>query len=53
MMDIPYWSMIPAVTAEPHDRERLSVVGRTCAGVGNALITIGTVMSVSLLGGGK
>ena len=33
MMDIPYWSMIPAVTDTPQDRENLSVVGRTCAGV--------------------
>lgn len=51
MMDIPYWSMIPAMTNNAKDRESLSVVGRTCAGVGNALITIGTVMAVALLGG--
>ncbi len=51
MMDIPYWSMIPAVTTNARDREQLSVVGRTCAGVGNALIQVGTVMSVALLGG--
>ena len=31
MMDIPYWSMIPAVTRTPKDRENLSMVGRTCA----------------------
>ena len=37
MMDIPYWSMIPAVTRTPADRENLSMVGRTCAGVGSAL----------------
>ena len=36
MMDIPYWSMIPAVNRTPADRENLSVVGRTCAGVGSA-----------------
>lgn len=52
MMDIPYWSMIPAVTDNSADREQLSVVGRTCAGVGNALITVGTVMAVAALGGG-
>lgn len=52
MMDIPYWSMIPAVTDNSKDREHLSVVGRTCAGVGNALITVGTVMAVAALGGG-
>ena len=53
MMDIPYWSMIPAVTDTPQDRENLSVVGRTCAGVGNALITVFTVKAVSMLGAGS
>ncbi|MCR5795624.1 MAG: glycoside-pentoside-hexuronide (GPH):cation symporter [Solobacterium sp.] len=53
MMDIPYWSMIPAVTDTPKERESLTVVGRTCAGVGNALITIGTMLAVKFLGGGN
>ncbi|MBQ3273535.1 MAG: MFS transporter [Solobacterium sp.] len=53
MMDIPYWSMIPAVTDTPQDRENLSVVGRTCAGVGNALITVFTVKAVAMLGAGS
>ena len=52
MMDIPYWSMIPAVTDNSRDREHLSVVGRTCAGIGSAIITVLTVMSVAMLGGG-
>lgn len=51
MMDIPYWSMIPAVTQKPKDREALSVVGRTCAGVGSALVQVGTLMAVAMLGG--
>ena len=51
MMDIPYWSMIPAVTDTPKDRENLSVVGRTCAGVGSALIAMGTMLMVGMLGG--
>lgn len=51
MMDIPYWSMIPAVTKTPADRENLSVVGRTCAGVGSALIAMLTVLLVGILGG--
>ena len=53
MMDIPYWSMIPAVTDTPQDRESLSVVGRTCAGVGSALIQVGTLLTVNALGGGN
>ncbi|MCM1148531.1 MAG: glycoside-pentoside-hexuronide (GPH):cation symporter [Butyricicoccus sp.] len=51
MMDIPYWSMIPAVTGTPADRENLSVVGRTCAGVGSAIIAMFTVLLVGVLGG--
>ena len=52
MMDIPFWSMIPAVTSTTKDRENLSVVGRTSAGVGYALINVFTVMAVSKLGCG-
>ncbi len=51
MMDIPYWSMIPAITSTPKDTENLSVIGRTCAGVGAALIAMGTVLLVGILGG--
>ena len=51
MMDIPYWSMIPAVTRTPKDRENLSMVGRTCAGVGSALIAMFTMLLVGILGG--
>ena len=53
MMDIPYWSMIPAITSTPADTENLSVIGRTCAGVGAALIAMGTVLLVDKLGGGN
>lgn len=51
MMDIPYWSMIPAVTKTVSDRESLSVVGRTCAGVGSALIAMLAMLLVGILGG--
>ena len=53
MMDIPYWSMIPAITDTPQDTENLSVIGRTCAGVGSAIIAMLTVLSVKMLGGGN
>lgn len=52
MMDIPYWSMIPAFTEGGKEREGLSTLARSCAGVGSALITIITVKCVSLLGQG-
>lgn len=51
MMDIPYWSMIPAVTKTSAERENLSVVGRTCVGVGSALIAMFTMLLVGALGG--
>lgn len=53
MMDIPYWSMIPAFTEGGKEREGLSTLARSCAGVGSAIITIITVKCVSLLGQGN
>ena len=50
MMDIPYWSMVPAFTESGKERESLSAFARSCAGVGSALISIITVMSVAALG---
>lgn len=51
IMDIPYWSMIPAICENTKQRENLSVVGRSCAGVGAALISILTMKCIPLLGG--
>ena len=39
------------MTKTPKDRETLSVVGRTCAGVGSALIAMFTMLLVGALGG--
>ena len=50
MMDIPYWSMVPAFTEAGKEREGLSALARSCAGVGSAIISIVTVMAVSALG---
>jgi Na+/melibiose symporter-like transporter len=50
MMDIPYWSMIPAFTKGGKEREGLSALARSCAGVGSAIVTIITVMAVSAIG---
>ena len=50
MMDIPYWSMIPAFTEGGKERENLTTLARSSAGVGSALITIVTVMAVQFLG---
>ena len=50
MMDIPYWSMIPAFTKSGKEREGLTTLARSCAGVGSALVTIFTVMIVNAIG---
>ncbi len=53
IMDIPYWSMIPAITSSGKDRENISVIGRSCAGLGNAVPTVLTMVVVPILGGGS
>ena len=50
MMDIPYWSMIPAFTRGGKEREGLTTLARSCAGVGSALVTIFTVKLVQMIG---
>ena len=50
MMDIPYWSMIPAFTEGGKERENLTTLARTAAGVGSAIISIATMKLVPLLG---
>jgi Na+/melibiose symporter and related transporters len=52
-MDIPYWSMIPALSIDQKERENTAVVARVCAGIGFTLITVGTVPLVKLLGAGN
>ena len=53
MMDIPYWSMIPAITAHGKERENISVIARSCAGLGFAIPVALTMVIVPLLGGGN
>lgn len=53
MMDIPYWSMIPAFTQSGPEREGLTTLARSSAGVGSAIVTVITMLSVQALGGGS
>lgn len=53
MMDIPFWSMIPAFTEGGKERENLSTLARSCAGVGSAVVTIITMPCVYALGQGN
>ena len=52
-MDIPYWSMIPAFTQGGKERENLSTLARSCAGVGSALVTVITMQCVYFFGNGN
>lgn len=51
LMDIPFWSMIPAITNPGKDREQLSSLARSCSGVGDALPTVLTMVIVPILSG--
>lgn len=50
MMDIPFWSMIPAFTRGGEERENLTAIARSCSGVGSAIVTIFTLLAVHGLG---
>lgn len=52
MADIPFWSIVPAFTRPGAEREHLTQVGRTCATVGGAIVTVATMLCVMALGGG-
>lgn len=53
LMDIPFWSMIPAITSPGKDREQLTSLARSCSGIGDALPTVLTMVVVPILGGGS
>ena len=51
MMDIPFWSMIPAITEPGSERESLSSFARSCAGIGDAIPMVATMIVVPILAG--
>ena len=51
VIDIPYWSMIPAITEPGKERENLSALARSCAGVGSAIPTVLTMIVVPAISG--
>ena len=38
IMDIPYWSMLPNLTDDAREREKISVIPRIFASIGGSLI---------------
>lgn len=53
IMDIPFWSMLPAITKPGKDRESLSVIARGCAGLGYAVPIAATMALVPVIGNGS
>ena len=51
MMDIPFWSMLPAFTKVGRERESMTSLSRTAASLGAALINVLTVKAVRFFGG--
>lgn len=51
LMDIPFWSMIPAITNPGKDREQLSSFARSASGIGDAVPTVLTMVIVPVLSG--
>lgn len=51
MMDIPFWSLIPAVTEPGEQREALSSLTRSFSGIGDAIPTVLTMVVVPILSG--
>ena len=52
LSDIPFWSIIPAITKPGHIREKMTSFARLFAGIGAGAPTIFTMSLVYLLGGG-
>lgn len=52
MMDIPFWSMLPAFTRVGRERESMTSLSRTAASLGSAFCNVLTVKAVQWLGGG-
>ncbi len=53
MIDIPYWSMVPALTSDPQKRNVVSAIPRFFSGFGQILVSVFTVQMVTALGKGN
>ena len=49
LMDIPFWSMVPAITKPGNEREQLSALARSASGIGNAVPMVLTMVIVPVL----
>ena len=54
IMDIPYWSMLPNLTDDPEERNRVAIIPRIFATVGGALLVSGCgIQIMNYLGNGN
>lgn len=51
--DIPFFSMIPALTSDPHERTRIVMPPRILGFIGAMFAAVGTLPLVKVLGGGN
>lgn len=52
LVDIPYWSMVPALTSDPQERNIVSAIPRFFSGAGQLIVSVFTVSMVEKLGKG-
>lgn len=50
--DIPYWSLVPALSVDQRERERMSALAKVFATVGLFTVVVGVVPITAALGGG-
>lgn len=54
IMDIPYWSMLPNLTSNPEERDRIAVISRIFASIGGSLLVGGFGLQImDFLGNGN
>ncbi len=53
LMDIPFWSMIPALSQSQKERESITVLTRLFTSIGFFIISAGYLQIAQLLGGGE
>lgn len=51
--DIAYWSMLPALSIDQKERERIGAFARICANIGMYIVVVGIQPATGALGGDK
>jgi len=53
LMDIPFWSMIPALSTNTEERGKIAVIARLFTSIGFITVSAGYIFFARLLGGGN